>query len=170
MDILRIERAIALLDPAGLICMGAPLEEYSSEAFEIFEVLKNRNFDEDFFLETYLKVMQKSFGNSTFDQLIDGEKDILLDVLLNELDANQEFIVGTTYKVVSRSFGIPELEFHFAGNLFSSGDVVSCVYNDFIPGIGKCIYLLTNGAVICATELSKFSEARARWFFEEVEK
>ncbi len=51
-------------DPVGLIALGSPLDEYSSQSMEILSLLEKRKFDDLF--QDIFDIFQKSFGSETY--------------------------------------------------------------------------------------------------------
>jgi len=160
----KIERAIALVDPMGLIHMGAPFDEYCSEAREIASILKDGFTDADF-LETYLNVMSGSFGKS-MTRLNKNEGDDLLHFLRERVVVQQRFRVGDSYKVRNAAFsGAIE----FQRQPLKSGEIVTCVGHRSIAGTKDSYVSLMIRGQVFRRQMSHLDESRSRWFLEEVE-
>jgi len=160
----KIERAIALVDPMGLIHMGAPFDEYCSEAREIATILKGNFTDEDF-LEAYLNIMNGSFGNSMV-RLKNGERDNLIHFLREDVDVKQKFRLGNSYKVKDCPPFAGAIEIQ--RQTLVAGEIVTCVGRKSVPSTSDShVFLMIRGQIF-REQMKSIGESRSRWFLEEV--
>lgn len=162
MDYFRIERAIALVDPMGLLKIGAPLDEYSSESHAIWSMLP-ASFSRSDFFKVYNKVMKESFGGVSC-KLSPRDAECMFRLIVDEVDALMKFYRGDIYQVTRNEH------------------VSACVYiyeiplraGDFLTVLDRRersnrveLSFLLNSQVVCKN-MDTGEEARMRWFFEEV--
>lgn len=165
MKVENIERAIALVDPLGLIHMGAPFDEYESEARNIYEIV-GESFSDDKFLHSYLEVIRASFGPTAFTRFQVGEREQLLAALHDEVDPTTSFVAGQNYRVAPHSLrGAIEIK----QQPLVSGEIITCVSRQCAASSnGRDVFLMIRGTVYCQTADDHIDEARTRWYFEEV--
>jgi hypothetical protein len=162
-NVLKLERALVLVDPMGLIAMGAPFDEYSSEAEAVLRILGEVFSPEDL-VDAITSVLNASF-NGSFDKAHPDERKNLTDFYFEDINPAMRFHWGDTYKVIERQGVFPTLDLH--GRKIRSGDIVTCLNReDFLTSAR--VALMVDGE-IQHHELSTVEEARMRWFFDEVE-
>jgi hypothetical protein len=161
----EIERALALVDPAGLIGMGAPLDEYSHEAFNIHQIVGDEFTDLEF-EQAYLDVMTGSFTTKFFQGFKTSEDPSILIYLRDGIDPSMRFYRGAMYRVRNRS-AKPPVVFEIAQQSVKSGDVITCLGRNDKHNGNSILFFLVNGYVV-KDEFVGLEEFRLRWFFEEV--
>lgn len=141
--------------------MGAPLDEYSHEAFNIHQIVGDEFSDLEF-EQAYLDVMTGSFTTKFFQRFKSGEDPSILIYLRDGIDPHMRFYWGSTYRALQ--FGYPiQIDKHD----LRSGDVVTCLRRNDKRNGESVVFFLVNGIVI-RKEFTEHDEFRLRWFFEEV--
>lgn len=161
LSVLQIERALVLMDPIGLIRMGAPLDEYSPEAEEIYRSIRS-NFSDDQILEVLNKTIKKNFGVTP--KLSYDQQKLFISLLKRNAGLQNTFFPGKLYNVTSFSEFIVRFEFGRL-NLFEK-DYLLCL--DKTSGISKKNVIFLTKVGIIEKTMEVLEEIRFRWFFEEI--
>lgn len=158
--ILRIERALALSDPMGLIRMGAPIDEYSSEAYSASAALVP-NFNETQFVQSVKNALTESFGKvaATFD---DRKIYQLLNFFYDSRNPMLQFISGSVYR--ANAFET----ISFDGTLIRGGSIMTLI-DRFAHSSGESILLFHMEDRVVHYQMSDLAEMRLRWLFDEVQ-
>lgn len=136
----------------GLICMGAPVDEYCSEAHATSIALPG-NFDRVDFSKTCKQTIQDSFGKPVLG--IDEVSDLLYD----GVDAMKRFDRSGLYRS-SKRISLYDVSTNV-------GDILLILDRiDYYDGKVRLNYFL-HGQLF-SEEFRVDDESRLRWFFEEV--
>lgn len=166
MSALKIERMLALIDPVGLIKMGAPVDEYSTEATNIHRLLRD-DFTDSELLEAYLDAMHASFTPKIFKGFKNNDDRSIIHYVRDGVDPSMKFDEGQTYRVLDRPLGA-SLFLKLLGRSLRSSEIITCVGRTENVYSGHSMVMVLMEGSLHKAEISFVDEYRARWFFEEV--